>query len=494
MPEKTLGERAVILMIGRGAAVVVGLATPMVLVRVFSQSEFGAYRQINLALMTVFGILTLGFPQSLYYFFPKYPSRRRTFVSQALFSQVIFGCIFLGFTLFSGEALARFFKHDIFRTAAPLIGCIALFHLTRRYLESLLIVEKRVAWASLYIVGHDVLRGLSLVIVVLIVPSLMAIVWTLMIFEGLGFLFVVIYAGIRYKVFRFPVSRDAVAEQGRYAFPLGIAGGVAALTQRLDQFLIVGRYTPADFAIYSQGAFPMRFFNISHQSIFDIAIPNAVALIREGQHQDLVRFWHNLVFKLSLIIFPVVILSQVVGTDAMVLLFTEQYRISGHLYQLYVLVLLRFITAFSVLPRSYARTGVILRSNIVAFVVMLGAGWIGTIQFGMYGTVTALLLSQYIHAYIQLQSGRRDIGLSWKQFYPWKRLLQSFAIAALSAILPVIAALLIPTIVGRLAVCVPLYGVGYIILLYITGVFDWLHDPAIRKILNRYLPFISTRK
>ena len=195
MPEKTLGERAVILMIGRGAAVVVGLATPMVLVRVFSQSEFGAYRQINLALMTVFGILTLGFPQSLYYFFPKYPSRRRTFVSQALFSQVIFGCIFLGFTLFSGEALARFFKHDIFRTAAPLIGCIALFHLTRRYLESLLIVEKRVAWASLYIVGHDVLRGLSLVIVVLIVPSLMAIVWTLMIFEGLGFLFVVKFGG-----------------------------------------------------------------------------------------------------------------------------------------------------------------------------------------------------------------------------------------------------------------------------------------------------------
>jgi hypothetical protein len=155
---------------------------------------------------------------------------------------------------------------------------------------------------------------------------------------------------------------------------------------------------------------------------------------------------------------------------------------------------LLFITAFGVLPRSYARTGVILRSNIVAFVVMLVAGWIGTIQFGMYGTVAAMLLSQYIHAYIQLQSGRRDIGLSWKQFYPWKKLLQSLAIAVLSAILPVVAALLIPTIIGRLVVCVPLYGISYIVLLYITGVFDWVHDPAIKKILDRYLPFISTRK
>ena len=63
MPEKTLGERAIILVIGRAAAVVIGIATPMVLVRVFSQTDFGAYRQINLAILTVIGILTFGFPQ-----------------------------------------------------------------------------------------------------------------------------------------------------------------------------------------------------------------------------------------------------------------------------------------------------------------------------------------------------------------------------------------------------------------------------------------------
>jgi O-antigen/teichoic acid export membrane protein len=242
VPEKTLGERAIILMIGRGAAVIVGLATPMVLVRVFSQTEFGAYRQINLALLTVVGILTLGFPQSLFYFFPKYPSKRRTFVSQALFSQVIFGCIFLAISLFSGEALAKFFKHDIFLTTSPLIGCIALFQNTRPILESLLIVEQRVSWASLYIVGRDTLRSLSLVIVVLIVPSLKALIYTLLVFEALAFVLVVVYTAIRYRVYRFPATRADFREQTRYSLPIGVGSFLTTLRERLDQYLVIGMF------------------------------------------------------------------------------------------------------------------------------------------------------------------------------------------------------------------------------------------------------------
>lgn len=494
MSEKTLGERAIILMVGRVVAVVVGIATPMVLVRVFTQTEFGAYRQINLAVMTVIGILAFGFPQSLFYFFPKYPSRRRTFVSQALFSQVIFGCIFLGITLFTGEALARFFKHEIFLIASPLIGGIALFQMTRSIMESLLIVEKRVAWASLYIVLRDVLRGLALVIVVLTARSLIALVYTLLIFEGVAFSVVILYSAIRYHIFRFRFSKDDFREQTRYSVPMGIGKGAADLTERLDQFLIVDRFTPADYAVYSQGAFPMRFFNIPHQSIFDIVIPNVVTLIKDGKRDELIRFWHDLVSKLAVITIPVVVLSQVVGVDAMVLLFTEEYRFSGALFQVYVFVLLRYLTAYAVLPRSYARTRLIMKSTFAALAVMLVAGWLGTVYFGMFGTVSAMLLSQYLHGFIQLQSGRRDIGLPWKQFLPWSNIFRTAGVAVAAAILPTVAALVIPSMIGRLAVCIPVFVAGYLAGLRLTGVYDWYHDPTVRKVLIRYLPFLSRSK
>jgi O-antigen/teichoic acid export membrane protein len=477
-------------MVGRIGAVVLGLATPMVLVRVFSQEEFGAYREITLAIFTVLGIVSPGFALSLYYFFPKYPNRRKTFVSQGLYSHVIFGCFFLIFTLFSGHLLADLFKHEIFYTAGTLIGIIVLFQLTRSYLETLLIVENRVAWASLYIISHNVLRGVALVVVVLIIHSLMAIIITLLVYEGLLFLLVITYVGIRYELFRFPVTKSAVIEQSRYALPLGFAGTFAILSQRLDQLLVVYRYTPADFAIYSQGAFPMRFFNIPHQSIGDIVLPKVVALLRDGRRQELIKLWYDLVFKMAIITIPVVVLSQIVATDAMVLLFTEQYRLSGYLYQFYVLVLLRYVPAYSVLPRAYGRTTLIMWSNVASLVVLLICGWFGITYFGMFGMVGAYIISQYVTGYIQLQSGRRDIGLPRGKLLPWKRIFQVTAVSILAAALPLAAKLMIHSLPIRLFSSVLLYTMCYLGLLYLTRVFDWVHDPAIRKVLHRYLPFV----
>jgi hypothetical protein len=216
-----------------------------------------------------------------------------------------------------------------------------------------------------------------------------------------------------------------------------------------------------------------------------------VTLVRDGSRSELIRFWHDLVFKLGLITLPVVILSQIVGTDAMVFLFTEQYRHSGYLFQLYVLVLLRYITAFAVLPRAYARTGLILRSNIAALLTMAVTGYLGTVYFGMFGTVAAMLIAQYVHGFIQLQRGRRDIDLPWGQFLPWRNLFRTFVVGILAAVLPMCTALLIHNIIGRLAICIPLYVGCYGLLLYVTKIFDWIHDPAAGRVLSRYIPFVK---
>jgi O-antigen/teichoic acid export membrane protein len=315
-----------------------------------------------------------------------------------------------------------------------------------------------------------------------------------MIYELIGFVFVFIYTAIRYNIFRFPISWGSYVEQGGYAFPLGLAKSAAELTQRLDQFFIVGRFSPATYAVYSQGAYPMRFFQIPHQSLFDIVIPQVVTLVAEERRQELIKFWRDLVFKLGVITIPIVILSQIVGTDAMVFLFTEQYRFSGHLFQLYVLVLLKYIPAFAVLPRSYARTGLILKSNIISLATMLVLGLPGTIYLGIWGTVSAMLVSQYVHAYIQMWQGRRDIDLPWIDYLPWKQLFQALGVAIIAGIPPALMCLLINTISGRLAVNIPLYAIGYLGLLQLTGVYRWLQDPIIRKLIHRYLPFITTKK
>src|SRR5215467_2035094 len=63
------------LMSGRVAAFAITFLTPVLLVRVFSQSEFGTYKQFMLITYTLFLIGQCGLAECLFYFLPKNPER-----------------------------------------------------------------------------------------------------------------------------------------------------------------------------------------------------------------------------------------------------------------------------------------------------------------------------------------------------------------------------------------------------------------------------------
>src|SRR5213593_2609631 len=61
---------ALVLMTGRVLGFAVSFCLPIILVRIFDQSEFGTYKQIFLIYGTLFGIAQLGMTESLFYFLP----------------------------------------------------------------------------------------------------------------------------------------------------------------------------------------------------------------------------------------------------------------------------------------------------------------------------------------------------------------------------------------------------------------------------------------
>ena len=62
---------AMILMSGRFLGFILAFITPMVLVRVFTQEDFGTYKQLFLIVNTLFVIAQMGMAESLYYFLPQ---------------------------------------------------------------------------------------------------------------------------------------------------------------------------------------------------------------------------------------------------------------------------------------------------------------------------------------------------------------------------------------------------------------------------------------
>ena len=76
---------------GRVPGLVVAFAIPLVLARVFDQTEFGTYKQLFLIYATLFGLAQLGMAESLYYFVPREPSQAGRHVANALVALVAIG-------------------------------------------------------------------------------------------------------------------------------------------------------------------------------------------------------------------------------------------------------------------------------------------------------------------------------------------------------------------------------------------------------------------
>ena len=69
-PVESVFRPAFVLMSGRVLGFAAAFAIPMVLARVFDQSEFGTYKQLFLVYSSLYSVVQLGMAESLFYFLP----------------------------------------------------------------------------------------------------------------------------------------------------------------------------------------------------------------------------------------------------------------------------------------------------------------------------------------------------------------------------------------------------------------------------------------
>src|SRR3974390_3235091 len=99
------------LMSGRVAAFAITFLTPVLLVRVFSQSEFGTYKQFMLITYTLFLIGQCGLAECLFYFLPKNPARGAAYALNSVLMLGISGLVCWAGLLVNPARVARWLSN-----------------------------------------------------------------------------------------------------------------------------------------------------------------------------------------------------------------------------------------------------------------------------------------------------------------------------------------------------------------------------------------------
>src|SRR5215510_5517281 len=297
--EESTFRPAMKLMSGRLAAFAITFLTPVLLVRLFNQSEFGTYKQFLLITYTPY-LIGCAFSECLFYFLPRDPSRGGGYTMNALLMLFACGTLCLIAMVTNASRIAGMVSNSAISAYVPIMGLFLLFMLMGTVLEITMISRKRYSLAASTYAASDLLRAAFLLVPALLTRSL---AWALMgtvIFFGIR-----LCAALAYFRWEFgsEVRPDTqlLKEQWVYVLPYTLAGIVQVIQQNYHQYLVAFHFDAATFAIYSVGCLQIPLVDFVSTPTSNVMMVRMSEKLRDGDDRRLLSIWHDATRKLALI-------------------------------------------------------------------------------------------------------------------------------------------------------------------------------------------------
>ena len=445
------------LMSGRIAAFAITFLTPVLLVRVFTQSEFGTYKQLLLMTYTLFFIAQCGLAESLFYFLPKNPERSGRYALNAVVMLFISGIVCAAGLLGNPKAIASWMSNPGLVRYMPVISAYLVLMLMGTVLEITMISRKRYKLAAATYVSSDLLRAFFLVIPALLTGSLM---WALM--ASVLFLFLRVCAIFAYFRWEFDdrlgVDTALLKEQGAYALPFSLAVIVQVIQQNYHQYAVAFHFDAATFAIYSVGCLQIPLVDFMATPASNVMMVRMTEELKERGIRRLLPIWHDTTHKLALLFFPFVGLLVVNAYPLITQLFTSAYAASVPIFMVWCLSILLAAFQTDGVLRVFAEMRFLFTINVARLaLVLLTMGWFLS-TFKLMGAVLITLVGMLLAKIMAIARIRKVLETSFRELLPWRNL-AGILIAAGAAAIP--AAILNRELGVPALVLLPLSGIAY---------------------------------
>jgi O-antigen/teichoic acid export membrane protein len=393
----TLSDKAGFLIVANLIKYAVGFVMPMVLVRVLSQTEYGTYQQM-LLIGGAFGILTLGLPVSIYYFFPRQSSTgQAALIAQTTIMLTIAGAIAAAGIYITAPMLAGTVNNPAMVQLLQIFGISAMFMIASEHTVHVLIAQDRYRVAVLFEVIETFVR-----VALLLLP-----LWLGLGFEGLV-IGILVYAVLRFVARNgYLLARGTLSFAGwekstfpraqlAYSLPIALGYVAVMLGGVFNRGLIAVTFTPAQFAIYAVGALEIPLDSIFQASVANVLRASLPSLVRDGNHVEIARLIRESIRKLAIIVLPSFVFLFGYSHEFITVLFTQQYAESVMIFRIYLLLVPLHMFVLSLVPQVFGKT------KLNLYIVILSTGALLTLSYvllqivGFYGPAIAFVATQYI--------------------------------------------------------------------------------------------------
>lgn len=477
---------AMVLMAGRTLAFAASFAIPIVLVRVFSQSEFGTYKQLFLIYTTLFTVAQCGLAESLFYFLPERTALGGRYVANALLGLAIAGTGCLVLLLLFARPLGRWFHNPALGGYVPLIGVFLLLMLVSVTLEIVMTARNQHSYAFGSYALSGILRTGFCIVPAVWVGGLKGLLVGVILFAALRCLATLLYLRREYRS-GLRLSRAQLKPHLAYALPFAAALLVYAAQSDLPFYAVSLHFSAATYAIYTVGCLQVPLVDLLMTSTGNVMM---VRMREDAEPAAALAIWRDTTRKLAMVFVPMVAVLLLVAPKLIVTLFTEHYVRSVPIFMLWTLTMLFPVLLTDGALRVYAQNGYLTFVYAIKLVIVGAGVWWFMSAFGLIGAVLVTLLAAAVAKVVALMRVKRLLHCTLRELLPWASLGAVGALAA-AAVVPAYAVQVtfaLPPL-ASLVVTVLAYALVYGGVLLLGGplsrserrmLFDWALRPATR--------------
>ncbi|MBI2816611.1 MAG: lipopolysaccharide biosynthesis protein [Acidobacteria bacterium] len=458
-----------VLMSGRMLSFIVTFCIPVVLVRVFSPTEYGTYKQIFLIFGTANAIAQFGMAESLFYFVPRSPAKAGRYVFNALLMLLIAGVLCWWFIARDSSRISGLLSNQMLTQYLPLLGAYLLLMMLSATLEIVMISRKEYRWAAFCYGFSDLVRAVLLIAPAYLFHALRPLLWGAVLFAAVRFATAIVYFARQFGS-QFRPDVPSLRQQLAYALPFEMAVVLDTLQANFHQYAVSHYFDVATFAIYSVGCLQIPLIDLLATPASNVMMVQMSEEVREGRTAGVLNIWHETTRKLALVFFPLFGLALVTAAPLITFLFTSTYSASVPIFMVWSVSILFAALQTDGVLRVYAQTRLIFILGLLRLVFIAASIYVALSWFGLLGAVFVTIGALALGKVFALCVIKRLMRVSTAKLLPWSSIVSFAGVTAASSLMAFgIGSLLQVHVLAHLLISGTVFTVTYVALLFGFG-------------------------
>lgn len=422
---QSIGLRTIMFSSVESSVVITTFITSIILSRIFTKIDYASYRQVLLIYTLVTPLLTLGLPQTLYYFLRQNREKERSILNGNLLLLFISGLVFILIIWCGANNLfARSFGNPELGRLLLIYSFYAILALPVTSISACLVYSHKIKTLIIYNIAASVIALCFIISLAFIWRTpYMALLGTV-IAGGIIFLSAII---LMFKIINkgpWLPALENMGEQLRYSIPLGLAGSIGIISLNIGKVLVSLMCAPGEFAIYVNGAMDIPLIGIIIGSMVSILIPEFSQMYERKEYANTISLLRKTIVRCASFLFPAMIVLFIMAPEIIRILFSSRYESSVIPFKIYLFLFPLRIMAYGAILTAMGKSVYITYLSLATLFLSTILITLFIPFMGVNGAALGMVISSYIVGICYLILIARILQKPIKEIFPWAKLLK----------------------------------------------------------------------